>query len=127
MFPDSIDDGWVKQDVLKLCWFESPELPPSLLRVKKKRKKKETDQVHRYKANTEETEVKEPAQKKLRGNSPTRTRPVSNGNKAGVPESVVNTGNTSALTTTIHDESELAFDNDDINLSSLSDSDKNYY
>lgn len=50
-----------------------------------------------------------------------------NGNEADVPESVVNAGNTSALTTTIHDESEQAFDNDDINLSSLSDSDKNYY
>ena len=47
---------WLGEKVLKLCWFEGPELPPSLLRVKKKRKKKETDQVHRYKANTEETE-----------------------------------------------------------------------
>ena len=121
VYPDPIDCGWVKEDMLKPCWFEGPQLPPSLLR-KKKRKKKETDQVQGYEADTKESEVVEPLQKRLRGNSPTQTRLVSNGSEANVSESIVDTGNTSGLTTTTDVESD-AFD-DDIRLSSLCDSDK---
>ena len=41
------------------------QLPPSLLREKKKRKRKETDRVQGYETDTEEPEGKEPVQKKL--------------------------------------------------------------
>ena len=57
MSPNSVDHGWVKDDVLKSCWFESRQLSQSLLREKKKRKRKETDQVQGY-----EYGVEEPAQ-----------------------------------------------------------------
>ena len=57
--------GWVKEDVLKPCWFESPKLPPSFSRERKKRKRKEADHVQGYEADTKESEVEEPAQKRL--------------------------------------------------------------
>ena len=52
---------------------------------------------------------------------------MSNGSEPDVSESVVvDTGNTSCWTTTTHGESDT-FDDDDINLSSLSDPDEDYY
>ena len=52
---------------------------------------------------------------------------MSNGSEPDVSESVVvDTGNTSCQTTTTHGESDT-FDDDDINLSSLSDPDEDYY
>ena len=101
MSPNSVDYGWVKEDVLKSCWFESRQLSQSLLREKKKRKRKETDQVQGY-----ESEVEEPAQKQLRRNSQTQTRQVDTCHESG-------------LTTTTDSESD-AFDDDDIDLNSLS-------
>ena len=32
--------GWMKGDKLNTCWIEGPQLPPSLLIEKKKRKRK---------------------------------------------------------------------------------------
>ena len=55
----------MKEDVLKPCWFESPKLPPSFSRERKKRKRKEADHVQGYEADTKESEVEEPAQKRL--------------------------------------------------------------
>ena len=75
-----------------------------MLREKKKRKRKETDQVEEYEVDTEESEVEKPAQERLKRNSLTQTRPMSNGSEADVPESVVDTGNTSGLTTTTDGE-----------------------
>ena len=62
VYPDPNDYGWVKEDVLKSCWFKGPQLPPSLLREKKKRNRKETEQVLGHETNTEVSEVEEPAQ-----------------------------------------------------------------
>ena len=118
LYPDPIDYGWIKEDVLKPSWFEVAQLSPSLPREKKKRKRKEADHIHEYEADTKEFEVEEPAQKRVRRNSPTQIRPVSNGSEADVLESVVDTGNTSGLTTTTYYKSD-AFDDD--GLSSLSD------
>ena len=95
-------------------------------REKKKRKRKEAGHVQGYEADTEESEDKEPVQKRLRRNSLTQTGPVSNGSEADVSESIMDTCNTSGLTSTAHGESD-AFVDDDIDLSSLSDSDEDYY
>ena len=123
LHPDPINYGWFKEDVLKPCWFEGPQLSPCLQRQKRKRQRKEADHAQGYEIDTEEPEVEEPAQQILKRNSPTQTRPVSNGNEADI--SVVDTGNSSGLTTTTDGESDV-FDNYDIDLSSLSDSDEDY-
>ena len=57
---------------------------------------------------------------------PTKTRPVGNGSVVDVSESDVDTGNASGLTITTDGESDT-FDDDNNDLSSLSDSDKDYY
>ena len=36
VYPGPIDYGWMKEDVLKPCWFEGRQLPLSLWREKKK-------------------------------------------------------------------------------------------
>ena len=51
---------------------------------------------------------------------------MGNGSEADVSKSIGGTCNTSGLTSTTDDESD-AFDDDDIDLSSLRDSDDNYY
>ena len=38
--PNPIDYGWMKKDVLKSGWFKGPQLPPSLLKDKKRERKK---------------------------------------------------------------------------------------
>ena len=108
------------EDVLKPCWVEDLQLPPSLLREKKR---KEEDQ---YEADTDKSEVEEPVQKKLRRNSSTQTRPVSNERETDVSERIADTGNKSCVISTTDGKSD-AFDDDDIDLSSLSDSDGDYY
>ena len=50
---------------------------------------------------------------------------MSNGSETDVSKSIVDTSNTSGLTTT--DGESEAFDDDDIDLSSLRDSDEDYY
>lgn len=52
--------------------------------------------------------------------------PLSNGSEADVSESIVDNANTSGLTSTTDSEQD-AFVDDDIDLSSLGDSDEDYY
>ena len=65
-------------------------------------------------------------EKRLRRSSPTQKRPVSNGSEADASESIMDTANTNGLATTTDSESD-AFDDDEIYLSSLSDSDEDNY
>lgn len=109
----------MKKDVLKPFSVEDLQLPPSLLREKKRRE----DQ---YEADTDKSEVEEPVQKKLRRNSSTQTRPVTNERETDVSERIADTGNKSRVISTKYGKSD-AFDDDDIDLSSLSVSDKDYY
>ena len=124
--PDPINYDWMKENLLRPCWFEGSQLPPSLLREKNKRNRKETDQGQGYDADMNKSEVEEPTQKRLRRNSLTQTRPVSNGSEADVLESIEDTGHTSSLIITADGESDV-FDEDDIYLSSLSGSDEDEY
>ena len=63
---------------------------------------------------------------RLRRSSLTQLRLVNNGSEADASETVVYTGNTSGFTTTTDGESG-AFDDDNIDLSSLSNSDEDNY
>ena len=78
VYSDPIDYGWMKEDVLTPCWFQGPQLPPSFSTKKKMGKRKEADHVQGDKADTEKSEVEKPLQKRLKRNSPTQKRPVSN-------------------------------------------------
>lgn len=74
----------------------------------------------------EESQGQEPAQKRLMRNSPMETMPVSNGSEADVSESIVDNANASGLASTTDGEQD-PFVDDDIDLSSLGDSDEDYY
>ena len=91
--------------------------------VCRERKRKERE---KNEADTEVSEVEEPTQKRLKSNSPTKTRSVSNGSETDLSETIVDTCNTSGLTSITDGESDT-FHDDDIDLSSLSDSGEDYY
>ena len=75
-YPDPTEYGWLKEDGLKPCWFTGPQLPPSLIRERKKGRRKKPDQFYGYEADTEESDVEDPARKKLRRPSPTQSMQV---------------------------------------------------
>ena len=57
--PDPINYGWLKEDVLKPCWFEGPQLSPCLQRQKRKRKRKEADHAQGCEIDTSTIDTKE--------------------------------------------------------------------
>ena len=61
-YPEPTEYGWIEKDGLKPLWFDGPQLPPSLTREGRKRRRKET--TLDYDADTEESDVEEPVAKK---------------------------------------------------------------
>ena len=58
-YPEPTEYGWVEKDGL---WFAGPQLPPSLTREGRKRKRKRS--IMDYDADTEESDTEEPVPKK---------------------------------------------------------------